>query len=86
LPLNRDQQRRVQPLVENANDQGATTFFSMQPTLMQHKQKSHDIYINREYYVCGCTYVVNVKSGEATFSFPCIKHKIMKIMGSVPQR
>ena len=55
-------------------------------TTTENKQSSHDIYINREDDACGCAYVVDVKSGEETFSFPCIKHKIMTIMGSVPER
>jgi hypothetical protein len=50
------------------------------------KQNSHVININREYYSCGCAYLVDVKSGEATFSFPCVKHKILTVVGSTAER
>ena len=59
---------------------------SMQSTVTKPKQSSHDIYMDREYYACGCAYIVDVKSGAASFSFPCLRHKIEAINGSIPEK
>lgn len=62
-------------LVENIQDEGATRFYRMQSATTIRNRSSFEIYIDREYFPCGCAYLVDVKSGEAKFSFPCEKHK-----------
>lgn len=47
----------------------------MQSATTIRNRSSFEIYIDREYFPCGCAYLVDVKSGEAKFSFPCEKHK-----------
>jgi hypothetical protein len=57
----------------------------VQSALIERNQKSFDIFIDREYFPCGCAYLVDVKSGEAKYSFPCRSHKLLSIMRGVPE-
>ena len=37
-----------------------------------------DIYGDREYFPCGCSFVVDPKTGETLRSFPCERHKYLE--------
>ena len=36
------------------------------------------IYGDREYFPCGCSYIIDPKTGETVQSFPCDKHKYLE--------
>ena len=61
-------------------------FRRVQPAMTESKRNNFDIYIDREYYPCGCAYLINVKSGEAKSSFPCARHKLAIVRGSNPEK
>jgi hypothetical protein len=45
---------------------------------------SFDILIDREYYPCGCAYLIDPQTGEDSLGVMCEKHRDMQTMELTP--